>query len=204
MKLKYKSWQDISINVFDKLRNINVKASNNIEVLDNNITLLSILCDCTEDEITNLTTSDFTKLLAQTEFIKDLPKVNIKDKYTLNGKEYRVFTSLKEMTVAQYLDFQTYYKDKDKYFKELLSCFIIPKGKKYGDYNIDEVIDDIGNHLSIVDANSVLVFFFVLFQSSIKVMLRYCTKKMKKMKNEEEKEKMQKLIEELTTITHLL
>lgn len=203
MELKYKNWQEISVNTFSRLRNIDYKQDGGeFEMLNANIELLSILCDCDEDVISNLTTSEFTYLLNQTAFLRDMPKVKIEDTYVINGTTYKVFLSLKQMSVAQYVDFQTYFKDQQKYFKELLSIFLIPKGKKYGeDYNIDDTINDIGEYLSIVDANSILFFFAILFQSLTKVTLdcsiKDMKKMMKKMTNKEEIEKMEMAIKEM-------
>ena len=201
IELKYKSWNDISINTFNKLKEIKINSNDSLELLDSNIALLSILCDVDEDTIADLTTSEFSTLLSQTTFLKDMPKVKIQEYYKINGKEYQVFLSLKNMTVSQYIDFQTFYKDQDKYYKELLACFIIPKGKKYGeDYDVQEVIDDIGNHLSIVDANSILFFFVLLFQSLTKATLTYSIRQMKKARkkmNKEEQEKIDMAIAEM-------
>lgn len=208
IELKYKSWKEISVNTFNKLKEIRVNSNDSIELLDSNITLLSILCDVDEDTIADLTTSEFSTLLSQTAFLKDMPKVKIQEYYKINGKEYQVFLSMKNMTVSQYIDFQTFYKEQDKYFKELLACFIIPKGKKYGeDYDVQEVIDDIGNHLSIVDANSILFFFVLLYQSLTKAMLTYSIQQMKKAKrkmNKEEREKIDLAIEEVKRVKNLV
>jgi hypothetical protein len=208
IELKYKSWNDISVNTFNKLKDIRVNSNDSIEILDSNITLLSILCDVDEDTIADLTTSEFSTLLSQTTFLKDMPKVKIQEYYKINGKEYQVFLSMKNMTVSQYIDFQTFYKEQDKYFKELLACFIIPKGKKYGvGYDVQEVIDDIGNHLSIVDANSILFFFVLLYQSLTKAMLTYSIQQMKKAKrkmNKEEREKIDLAIEEVKRVKNLV
>lgn len=194
IELKYKSWKEISVNTFNKLKDIKVNSNDSLEVLDSNIALLSILCDVDEDTIVSLTTSEFSTLLNQTEFLSTLPKVKIQDTYTINGNEYEVFLTLNDMSVAQYIDFQTFYKDQDKYFKELLACFLIPKGKKYGDgYDIQKVKDDIGNHLSIVDANSILFFFVLLYQSLTKAMLTYSIRQMKKARKKMNKEEQKKI-----------
>lgn len=194
IELKYKSWKEISVNTFNKLKDIKVNSNDSLEVLDSNIALLSILCDVDEDTIASLTTSEFSTLLSQTAFLSTLPKVKIQDTYTINGNEYEVFLTLNDMSVAQYIDFQTFYKDQDKYFKELLACFLIPKGKKYGeDYDTQKVIDDIGNHLSIVDANSILFFFVLLYQSLTKAMLTYSIRQMKKARKKMNKEEQEKI-----------
>lgn len=205
MELIYKSWKDINVNTFIRLQlewqNFETTGDKVMDDLNRSIILLSILCDTTEDEITNLSKSEFTTLLHQTVFINDMPKVKIQDKYVINGKKYKVFLTLQDMSISQYIDFQTFYKEQEKYFKELIACFLIPDGKKYGEYNINEVIDDIGNHMTIVDAYSILFFFVLLYQSLTKVILNYSIKDMKKMmkkeKNKEQKMKMEKSIAEM-------
>lgn len=202
MELKYKNWKDITVNVYQRLKAINDNATEELGILNTNIEMLSVLCDCDEEEILNLGTNKFSRLLLQTEFLKDMPKAKIQDKYIINGNKYDVFLTLKEMSVAQYIDFQTYSRDKEKNIKEMLSVFLIPHGKKYGEgYDVGEVINEIGEHLSIVDAYSVLFFFILLYQSLTKVILDCSTKDLKKMlkktKNKEEKEKLNMAIMEM-------
>lgn len=202
MKLKYKGWEDITVNVFQKLKAIETGIGDMLDNLNANIQMLSVLCDCDEGKIASLSTTEFSRLLSQTEFLKEMPKAKIQDKYMVNGKRYDVFVSLKEMSVAQYIDFQTYVKDKDRYFKELLSVFLIPHGKKYGEgYDVAGVAEELGNHLSIVNAYSVLFFFILLYQSLTKVTLDCSIRDMKKMlkkaKTQEEKEKLETAIMEM-------
>ena len=200
IKLVKDSWSKINIDCYIKLQEIKYN-TNELDNLNSNITLLSLLCEVDEDEISNLTTEEFKELLNQIAFLKELPKVKVQPTYTINGKEYEVFLNLKEMTVAQYLDFQTFYKDQDKYFKELLSIFVIPKGKKYNtDYNIEEVINEIGKNMSIVDAYSILFFFSLLYQNLMLSTVEYSIQEMMKMKrnlSEEEKEKLKQAIMEM-------
>lgn len=208
MELKYKDWESISINVFNQLKGNISTDTDELKVLDNKIKLLSILCDVDEDKISALGIGEFTELLRQTSFLNEMPKAKIQDRYIINGKEYKVFLSMKNMSVAQYIDFQTYYKEQDKYLKELLSVFLIPTGKKYGeDYNIDNVINDIGEHLSIVDARSILFFFVLLFRTLTTVMLGCSTKDLKKMskkmKNKENIEKIKLTIQQIEKINRL-
>lgn len=213
MELKYKNWKEISVNTFKKLQaNINNAEEDGDNMLNNlnkEIAMLAVLCDVDEDAIANLTQNEFSKLLTQTNFLADMPKVKVTDKYRINGADYQVFLSLKQMTVSQYIDFQTFYADTEKYFCELLACFLIPKGKKYGEgYDIDVVVRDIGEHLSIVDANSILFFFALLYRSLTKAMLSYSVRQMKKlmkkMKDKAEKTKLQTAIAEMEKAMSLL
>lgn len=202
MKLKYKGWEDISVNIFQKLKAIETGIGDMLDNLNANIQMLSVLCDCDEDKIASLSTTEFSRLLSQTEFLKEMPKAKIHDKYMVNGKRYDVFVSLKEMSVAQYIDFQSYSKDKERYFNELLTVFLIPHGKKYGEgYDVADVAEELGNHLSIVDAYSILFFFILLYQTLTRVTLDCSLKDMRKMmkkaKTKEEKEKLEMAIAEM-------
>ena len=206
MELKYKNWKEININTFKKLqvalKDVIITDDATLNNINSNIAMLSVLCDVDEDTIASLSTSEFVKLVNDSNFLSDMPKVKITDTYVINGKVYKVFLTLNNMSVAQYIDFQTFYKEYDKYTRELLACFLIPEGKRYGeDYDIAEVITDIGEHLSIVDANSILFFFVILYQSLTRVTLNCSIKDMKKMmrkeKNKEQRMKMEQAIMEL-------
>lgn len=206
MELKYKNWKEISINTFKRLqeaiKDVPVTDNETLNNINSNIAMLSVLCDVDEDAIASLTTNEYIRLVNECNFLVNMPKVKITDRYTINGKEYEVFLSLMDMNVAQYVDFQTFYKEQDKYYRELLACFLIPKGCKYGEgYRIKEVVEDIGEHLSIVDANSIMFFFVLLYQSLTKVTLNCSIRKIKKVmrkeKNKEQREKMEQAIMEL-------
>lgn len=206
MELKYKSWEEISVNVFEELTNrindVEETGNEQIDTLNKQIAILSVLCDVDEDVIADLNTSEFSRLVSQTNFLNETPKKNLVDKVTLNGKKYEVFLSVKEMTMSQYIDFQTYFPHRDKKFKEILSIFILPKGKSYCDgYRIEEVINDIGEYLPITDANNIMFFFALAYQSLTKVTLTCLTKQMKKlMKKEKNKDRVVKLKEAIMNI----
>lgn len=201
IKLKYNNWNKISIKKFDEINNI-LSSINNVnedEALEININLLSILCDVSVEEIEDLPLTEFSKLVKQTEFLKEMPKVDIKDNYVINGKKYVLCANVSKMTTAQYIDYQTLVKNADKNVKELLSVFLIPKGKKYGEYDLEEVMNDIYNYFPIADARAVSFFFTLVLQSLTKATLisleRRTKKELKKTKTKEEKEKIEILLE---------
>lgn len=194
MELKYKNWDDITVDVFQQLKNIQMINTGDVvlDEINNNIPFLAVLCECSEDDIANLTPSEFSKLLSETEFLKNPPQKNISNSYIINGKKYNVFFEIKDMVMSQYIDFQTFSKDQEKYYKQILACFLIPEGKKYCDgYNISDVIKDIGK-MSIIDANGLLFFFTLSFQSLTKAMLTYSIRQMKK-EMRKEKNKVRKI-----------
>lgn len=207
IEIKKNSWDKINIDTYTKLKNLKI-SDDSLDNLNNNITLLSILCECDEEDIINLTTDEFKDLLNNTSFLHVMPKVKIQNKYIINGNEYEVFLNLKNMTVAQYLDFQTFIKEQEKYFKELLCVFLIPKGKKYNEgYNIDNVKDEIGEYMAITDAYSIVFFFTLLFQSLISSTVE-CSitdlKKMKKTMTPQEVKEMEKAIQKLEDLKLLM
>ena len=209
IKLKYKSWNDITVDVFEKIKKINPNVYDDFDALNANVELISILCDVDEDVISNLSCGEFTKLLKETSWVQDTPKVDIKDKYVINGKQYKLFLELRNMSMSQYIDFQQLMQDSEKNFKQLLACFLIPEPyNKYGDgYDVMDVIKDVGS-LPICDAKSIMVFFSLQYQSLTKAMLTYSIRKMKKarkaMKTQEEREKIDLAIEEMKMAVSLV
>ena len=213
IKVKYDSWEKISVNVFEKLNNaINdaeVTGNNEVDLLNKQIAILSVLCDVDEDTIADLHTSEFSRLVNETNFLNETPKKNVIDKITLNGKKYDIFLSISDMTMSQYIDFQTLFPKRDKEFKRILSIFVIPKGCNYNEgYDIEQVIKDIGEYMPITDANNIMFFFALAYQSLTKVMLTSLVKEMKKLKKKEKDqakvEQMQLAIDQVMTAKHLV
>ena len=206
MELKYKSWEEISVNVFEELTNrindVEETGNEQIDTLNKQIAILSVLCDVDEDTIASLHTTEFSRLVRATDFLNETPKKNLVDKVTLNGKEYEIFLSVGDMSMSQFIDFQRLFPERDKNFSRLLSIFILPKGKEYCDgYRIEEVIKDIGEYLPITDANNIMFFFAIAYQSLTKVTLTCLTKQMKKlMKKEKNKDRVVKLKEAIMNI----
>ena len=196
--IKYKSWKNITIAIFDKIKDVKIEEDYTQEtMLQKNIELLTILCDCSEEDIINLPLNEFNELIKKTEFLKELPKVNMNDYYEINGNVYEVHRNLREMLTSQYIDFQTLSKEKDKNLANILACFLIPKGKRYGeDYDVITVAEEIYNHFNIVDARSIMFFFTLLFQSLTKTILTYSIKQMKRATKSKEMEQQIKELEQ--------
>lgn len=206
IEIKYKNWDEISIKKFDEIKNA-LKTNFNNE-LEANLELLAVLCDADIQEVENLPLTEFSKLLKQVNFIVKMPKVDIKDKYVINGKKYNVCLSVNKMTTAQYIDYQTFGKDIEGNLKNLVSVFLIPEGKKYGEYDLENVIDELYNNMPIADAYSVCFFFTLQLQSLTKVTLSYLERKirkeMKKEKDKMRKEKIMMGLEQIQRVKHLL
>lgn len=209
IELKYKNWNDITIEVYNKIKEL--KTDENIEdnLLEINIKLLSILCDVDEDTIGDLPLSEFSALVAQTEFLKQMPKYTVESEYKIGDKVFDVQTNLRALTTAQFIDFQTLAKDQDNNTANILACFMLPKGKKYGeDYDVLEVAEYLNKNMSIATARSVMFFFILEYQALQKVMLDYSIKELKKTlkreKNEEAKMKLKESIQQMMQLRDLI
>jgi len=202
MELKYKSYNEMPLRIFNKI----IKLDNS-EPIDFEIELLSILCDCSFSDIMNLSLTEYQHLREQAQFIADVPKAQAKtpDKLVINKHKYKVCKDLKQITTGQYIDYQTYLKMDDRKYEYLLSCFIIPENKIYNEgYNIDDVIKDI-LELDIVTCLNICFFFLNLYLTSTYLLVNYWELKLKKMiKKEKNQEMKQKLIQTQTQIHSLI
>ena len=81
IKLKYDCWEKITVNVFEKLTNAvecaNVTGYEDIDLLNKQVAIISVLADVDEDSIAELTTNEFSRLVKETEFLDNPPKKNI-------------------------------------------------------------------------------------------------------------------------------
>lgn len=210
MDLKYKNWQEITIEIYDKIRDLDVDIKSEEEALDVNVKLLSILCDVDEETIINLPLTEFTILVGKTDFLKEMPKYTVEQYYEIGkGRVFEVQMNLREMTTAQFIDFQTLIKNQEKNTANILACFMLPKGKKYAeDYDVIEVAEYLYKNMSIATARSVMFFFILQYQTLQKVMLNYSIKELKKSlkkeKNEEMKMKLEEALHQLMQVKHLI
>lgn len=192
-------YEKMSIGKFQETREILKKIEDFNEL---KIELVAILNDMETDDVLDLPLTTFHHLLQGIGFLFEEPKKRqVLTKYNVGGVELETMTDIHNMTAGQFIDYQTYIKDTDKYIVEILSVFLIPKGKKYGDYDIIEIQKLIKDNLSIVDAVSLSAFFLKWYQSLLMATKNYLTRKMKRMmKREKNKEVREKMMEALALL----
>lgn len=192
-------YEKMSIGKFQETREI-LKSIEDFNELK--IELVAILNDMETDDVLDLPLTTFHHLLQGIGFLFEEPKKRqVLTKYNVGGVELETMTDIHNMTAGQFIDYQTYIKDTDKYIVEILSVFLIPKGKKYGDYDIIEIQKLIKDNLSIVDAVSLSAFFLKWYQSLLMATKNYLTRKMKRMmKREKNKEVREKMMEALALL----
>lgn len=161
---------------------LSISKDENLEELDKQIKIISILNDLTEDEILDLPLPDYKDMVIASRFLAEIPKdikvsadeIHVGDWHLIATKD------LTKLTTSQYVDFQTFSKDPEKYFVEILSCFLVPKGFKYcKDYSVAELQETLRWNLSVIDALALSAFFLTQLkdlilnsQSSLKEMIK--------------------------------
>lgn len=158
MELKYKSWGTLPIGKYEQIKDIIRSESENSDV-----EILAVLCDCDVETLLNAPVGEVRRLLREGAFLSK--GLNVKDrlrnKYiTIDGVKYVVHTDFKDITTAQYIDFQTFYKDYEKNYCNILATFIIPDGHVYNDgYDAMETAETFREKMPVEVAENACFFF---------------------------------------------
>lgn len=176
-------------------KNINLRTYTEIYVILTNKDIeederLIFLCMLFDKDILNKPIAEFKTLSTEImDLLKSEPKkTKVKDKYKLNGINYKLHKDFGTLTTSQFIDFQNYLKDGFELhnYNQVLSVFLIPEGETYnnGNYDIKELQNDIDNYLSIVDALTIADFFLRISKVFAHYFQQYLHNTMKKMKKE--------------------
>lgn len=180
-----KDWKDISLKEYYKIKEL-------LEEPDDYTTYNLIDLLYSVDSV-NMPLTELSKYNGALEFInKEVPVVNLKAQYELNGVVYNSNYNLSQVSAAQFIDYQNYIGTEK--FEDYLSVFFIPEGHKYNDgYDIEQVKKDL-LELDFPTVKSIAFFFTIQLAKLQNSFLSYLKKDLKKMKVEKEK---MKEIEEL-------
>lgn len=171
--------------------------------IDRQVEMVSILTDIPADDLFNMPVTDYSALAVKTGFLGEelpQPQERVMKEYRLGDFVLVPHVDVRKMTTAQFVDFQAYVKDPDKYFVEILTVFLIPKGCKYNNgYDVMQVRDVISDNLSILLAQDLRAFFFGRCRDYAKAIQIYLTWQARKIRNKEKREEMKKLISQAKT-----
>ena len=196
------NYNDMSISLWREIRET-LEDMGEASELEVQVALISLLSGMEEDEIRNLPLKEYSEMAAKTRFLMQRPNVKaIRPRnLTINGKKYDLVDDIKDLTTGQYIDYQTYMQDNEdfKNLAKVLSVFIVPKGKAYNEgYDVEDVIRELDEHLSIQIALGVCFFFREKYRSWLNLMQDSFKRKMMRMrrkeKNPEAVEKMEEII----------
>lgn len=172
-----KSWRDVTIyeyfNLVDRL------SEEGLTEYEREVIPVSFVMGVTEDKVWDMTIGEFRANQLNTAFMKEFNVArdcNFKT-ISIDGEKYDVCTDLHNFTVAQYIDFQTFYaqrKDNANILASLLACFIIPRGHGYAEgYDINDLKLKIINGLDILTAEELLFFFLKRYLISMRATANY-------------------------------
>jgi len=194
MKTTKTSWRNVSINEYFSLKE---KLDNTLQPYEKEIIKMAIITEKPEEDILNLNLNEFKKLQETGSWLNEF-NINTKPNFksiTLNGKKYNIDTNLQNFTVAQYIDFQTFYpkfKENHQFMGNVLACFIIPDKCKYNEgYDIQELINEIMENLDIMTAQEILYFFHWQSLILMRVLANYCNWTIKRMKNKKQRQTLE-------------
>lgn len=185
------NYRDLPIGLYLEICDIDRRED--LEDINKQVSIISVLTGMAEEDIYNLPLEEYRQLAAKSQYLRHPYEGEV-----LTAKNYIVgkFTLVpvedyRKITTAQYIDFQTFAKDAERNIVEILSCMLIPKGKKYNqDYDVLEVQNALREHLCVADALSLLAFFFVQYRQSIKDSLTYSREMAMRLRDPEKKRRM--------------
>ena len=196
------NWTELSLKKYNEIKDLYLDT----ELSDEDRLILQINILFGVDAL-KLKTSELHKYINEMKFLGEkVPKMKIKNEYKLGSNIYILKKELKDVTVAQWLDWQNFLKDGSDTdnFPNLLSILFFPKGEtEYGEnYDIEEVRQDINNHLSIAEAMSISSFFLTYQKKSLLLFLLYTRKEtLKAPLTKEQKKKVKKEMRKLIIAT---
>ena len=197
------NWTELSLKKYNEIKDLYLDTELSDE--DRLIYQIRILFDV---DPLKLKTNELRNYIDKMKFLGEkVPKVKLKSTYVLGENTYTLKKDLRNLTVAQWLDFQNFLKDgggDTDNFPNLLSIFFFPKGEtEYGDgYDIEQVRQDINNHLSIAEAMSISSFFLT-YQKALSIRFLLYTRKetLKAPLTKEQKKKVKKEFKKLIIAT---
>ena len=163
--------------------------------VDRKVAIVAILTNKTEDEVLSLPLDKFTEYAAKSRFLERECPDNlipaVARSYSVGGFVLLPVTDIRKITAAQYIDFQTFSKERETKTVEMLSCFLVPRGHDYNEgYDVLEVHDAIRKEMSVAEVLALLGFFFGKWLRSMRTTLTSSMRLLKKTNPEAEKELM--------------
>ena len=168
-----------------------VSRNESLEDIDKQVQILSILTGVAESEILHLPIHEYKELVARSAFLnpENIHYHPVARKYVLGGLELIPCRDFRKIETCQYIDFQTYAPDLDKYLVEFLSVILVPKGHRYNEgYDILDVQRVIREEMSVSDGVSVAGFFLTWCKRSIKDSLNFSRREAMGIKDKTQRE----------------
>ena len=165
------NWEDINLKTFKELIALYKSNATNLE-------LISLLAGKPAED---LSLEELKDWINEIKFLEEPYKPKeIKSEYNIQNKIYKPVVSLKNIKAGQFIDFQTFIKDPEKNIANIAACFLLEKGKTYGDNDPLEEAEFFDKYLKITDYKDIFNFFTICWRAYIKAIQRSLEKEMKK------------------------
>ena len=165
------NWEDINLKTFKELIALYKSNATNLE-------LISLLAGKPAED---LSLEELKDWINEIKFLEEPYKPKeIKSEYNIQNKIYKPVVSLKNIKAGQFIDFQTFIKDPEKNIANIAACFLLEKGKTYGDNDPLEEAEFFDKYLKITDYKDIFNFFTVAWKSYTNSIQAYSLKAMKK------------------------
>lgn len=165
------NWEDINLKTFKELIALYKSNATNLE-------LISLLAGKPAED---LSLEELKDWINEIKFLEEPYKPKeIKSEYNIQNKIYKPVVSLKNIKAGQFIDFQTFIKDPEKNIANIAACFLLEKGKTYGDNDPLEEAEFFDKYLKITDYKDIFNFFTVAWKSYTKAIQASLEKEMKK------------------------
>lgn len=147
---------------------LGISQDENLDGIDKQAGIISVLTDIPVEDILDLPIAEYSELAAKTKFLEgDCRGITsrIRKDYQLGQMVLVPVIDHRKISMSQYVDFQEYAKGGEKNLVQVLSCLMIPKGKRYNqDYDVIEVQNAIRDYMSVADVLSLTAFFLTSFK----------------------------------------
>ena len=165
------NWEDINLKTFKELIALYKSNATNLE-------LISLLANKPAED---LSLEELKDWINEIKFLEEPYKPKeIKSEYNIQNKIYKPVVSLKDIKAGQFIDFQTFIKDPEKNIANIAACFLLEKGKTYGDNDPLEEAEFFDKYLKITDYKDIFNFFTVCWIAYTKAIQRSLEKDLKK------------------------
>lgn len=199
------NWSEVTIEQFDKV--LEISNNKDLTLTEREIRLVAVLTKMSISDVESLDAPTFQMITDKLIFLNTKPeKVIPVESFVINGKDYHADIAPRSWTAGQFIDYKVLAgEDIDKKPARLIACFVYPEGSAYNDgsYDIEDVVNDINQHMSVMEATGFTDFFMLQFTAFAKAFLGYSKRKIKKSKVMSEQDK-KKILEQMNKSKDLI
>lgn len=192
-----KGWQDVTIRKYYEYHTLITKFKD-IDALDLEIKIISCLCNTSEDEVLNVTTSQLNEISKKLEWLKEMPSSsNIPVRVKIKGDTYKASILFSDMKAVQFRHFSEICKGVkvDDYVyqmhnliasmmsKKKLGIFVVGAKVTVNKYEYDGYEDTASlllDHMTIDKAYPYYVFFCKVMENLSLPIQDFLIKKLRK------------------------